>query len=205
MEVTYLTGWVINIISFILLAAIVDMLLPASSYQKYAKLVIGLLLLAVMLSPLWKLFSIDIEKELTGWFDNRTGNKEMATEIKKRETELLASKEIFILEESEKQLTASVEDEMKTEYGQRIVDLDIIIGPDSGELMDRIEQVDVYTASFSSSQQSKVVKEVVIDSSSSKTSEGKGDQVIADFLSKRWNIPVEQLNIHKIEEGDSLE
>ncbi|MCY8267765.1 stage III sporulation protein AF, partial [Bacillus haynesii] len=41
----FLTEWLTNIILFILMAIVIDMLLPNSSMQKYAKMVISLLLM----------------------------------------------------------------------------------------------------------------------------------------------------------------
>ena len=40
----FIKEWVTNIILFILLATVIDMLLPNSKFQKYTKMVTGLLL-----------------------------------------------------------------------------------------------------------------------------------------------------------------
>ena len=55
---SFLTSWISNIIIFILLATVIDMLLPNSSLQKYAKMVIGLLLIAIIITPILSLFQI---------------------------------------------------------------------------------------------------------------------------------------------------
>jgi len=57
----FLTEWIMNIIVFILLAMIVDMLLPSSAMKKYTKLVTGLLLIAIILTPVLKIFSQDFD------------------------------------------------------------------------------------------------------------------------------------------------
>jgi stage III sporulation protein AF len=59
---SYLTEWITSIILFILLATVVEMLLPNSSMQKYTKLVIGLLLIVVILTPILKLLSTDLDE-----------------------------------------------------------------------------------------------------------------------------------------------
>lgn len=61
----FITEWVTNIILFILLATVVDMLLPNSTFQKYAKMVAGLLLITVILTPVFKLISSDFEDVFT--------------------------------------------------------------------------------------------------------------------------------------------
>ncbi len=57
----FLIEWVTNIILFILLATVIDMLLPNTSMQKYTKMVTGLLLIAIILTPIFKLISKDFE------------------------------------------------------------------------------------------------------------------------------------------------
>ncbi|MCY8334837.1 stage III sporulation protein AF, partial [Bacillus spizizenii] len=56
---SFLTEWLTTIVLFILFAIVIDMLLPSSSMQKYAKMVVSLLLIVVMLTPIFKLFNTD--------------------------------------------------------------------------------------------------------------------------------------------------
>lgn len=58
---SFLTEWLTTIVLFILFAIVIDMLLPSSSMQKYAKMVVSLLLIVVMLTPIFKLFKTDPE------------------------------------------------------------------------------------------------------------------------------------------------
>lgn len=58
---SFLTEWLTTIVLFILFAIVIDMLLPSSSMQKYAKMVVSLLLIVVMLTPIFKLFNTDPE------------------------------------------------------------------------------------------------------------------------------------------------
>lgn len=56
---SFLTEWITSIILFILFAIVIDLLLPNSSMQKYAKMVVSLLLIIVMLNPIFALFRAD--------------------------------------------------------------------------------------------------------------------------------------------------
>ncbi len=56
---SFLTEWITSIILFILFAIVIDLLLPNSSMQKYAKMVVSLLLIVVMLNPIFALFRAD--------------------------------------------------------------------------------------------------------------------------------------------------
>jgi len=60
----WLSGWLREIIAVILLAAIVDLLLPNKAMQRYARLVVGLIVLLTILSPLLKLFQGDFNKQV---------------------------------------------------------------------------------------------------------------------------------------------
>ena len=84
----FITSWVTNIIVFVLLATVIDMLLPNSAMQKYAKMVIGLLLIAVIISPILKLFHSDFDgllKIATSSIDEKTNHQvENLTELKKK-------------------------------------------------------------------------------------------------------------------------
>ena len=59
---SFLTSWISNIIIFILLATVIDMLLPSSSLQKYTKMVIGLLLIAIIITPILRLFQTNFDQ-----------------------------------------------------------------------------------------------------------------------------------------------
>lgn len=83
----FLTEWITNIVIFIMLAMIVDMLLPDSSMRKYVKLVTGLLLITIVITPVFKLFSADVEDLIAAFFDphDETGAiLQEKTEEKKR-------------------------------------------------------------------------------------------------------------------------
>ncbi|WJH34295.1 stage III sporulation protein AF [Paenibacillus sp. CC-CFT747] len=57
---SWLSGWLKELIVIIMLASFVDLLLPSRSMERYVKTVISLFILLVLLSPVFKLFQ-------TGW------------------------------------------------------------------------------------------------------------------------------------------
>lgn len=59
-----LTTWITNIVLFILLATIINLLLPNSSFQKYTKLVVGLLLMLIIITPVFQIFKVDVNQML---------------------------------------------------------------------------------------------------------------------------------------------
>jgi len=123
----FITGWVTNIILFVLLATVIDMLLPSSAMQKYAKMTIGLLLIAVILSPILELFNKDFEGLLTVVtkdFQNGEGNNlENLTEIKKKEIQV--EQDAYILKKMAVLLKTGVEEELIDKYQMEIAEIDI--------------------------------------------------------------------------------
>lgn len=61
----WLGGWLHELILVVLMAAFVEMLLPSKSMERYARLVLSLLILLAMLSPLISLLKGDASKELS--------------------------------------------------------------------------------------------------------------------------------------------
>ncbi len=62
---TWLGGWLRELILVVLMAAFVEMLLPGKSMERYARLVLSLLVLLTMLSPIVSLLKGDAAKELS--------------------------------------------------------------------------------------------------------------------------------------------
>ncbi|MDQ0220807.1 stage III sporulation protein AF [Peribacillus cavernae] len=124
-----LSGWVTNIIVFVLLATVIDMLLPSSAMQKYAKMVIGLLLIAIIISPIFSLFNTDFDTLMataTASFEkDGQKNLENLTEMKKKEIQ--ASQHAYILEQTAGQLKAEVEEELIEKYDTEIQSIELAV------------------------------------------------------------------------------
>ncbi|KZN98862.1 stage III sporulation protein AF [Pseudobacillus badius] len=201
----FLTDWLENVIAFLLLAAVMDLLMPSNRFQQYAKVVIGLLLLFVMLQPLWKILSVNIEEELSKWTERTITNQQAATAVASKKSGLESAKQVFILKQSEQQLKSLAENELKQRFHKQIMDINLQVKEWQNSMPEHIEHIDVYVASLSAGGEESYVQEVRIDSSEKPESNRKEERNLAAFLSKKWNIPIEQLNIHMVEEGDSLE
>lgn len=61
---TWLENWLQGIIAVVLLAVIVELLLPNSKLTRYTRLVVGLILLLTILSPIMRLFEKDFISSL---------------------------------------------------------------------------------------------------------------------------------------------
>ncbi|WP_052429617.1 stage III sporulation protein AF [Paenibacillus borealis] len=62
---SWLSGWLHELILVVLMAAFVEMLLPSKSMERYARLVLSLLVLLTMLNPIVSMLKGDASKELS--------------------------------------------------------------------------------------------------------------------------------------------
>ncbi|MGD6805282.1 stage III sporulation protein AF [Rossellomorea vietnamensis] len=190
---SFLTEWITNIIVFILLASVVDMLLPSSNMQKYTKVVTGLLLITIILTPLMKLFSADFEEtigaiNLEGPI--KTASVENSVEMKKKEIQ--ASQRAYILEQMAVQMKNDVEEEMMNQYDLTVTHIQLE-AEDLENLPESILSVSIHLDT-SKEEAVTAIKTVEIDTSKSVPKDESSDG-IQSMLSEKWNIPEDKLVI----------
>lgn len=113
---SFLTEWITSIILFILFAIVIDLLLPNSSMQKYAKMVVSLLLIVVMLNPIFALFRADPDKIFSELMKGK--EEAQSEEIKSdefRKKEIQASQRAYILKQMAVQLEKSAKEPLEKE------------------------------------------------------------------------------------------
>lgn len=143
-----LTQWVTQIIVFILLATIIDLIVPATAMKKYIKLVIGLILILIFLRPIFFLFDINIQQSLETSFsklyqeETEEGNIENL--IKKQKKEIQASQDAYILEEMAVQLKSLAKDPLLEDYQAEITDIDFKFSAEKDITYEDLEEVIVY-------------------------------------------------------------
>lgn len=194
---SYLTGWVTNIIIFIILATIMDMLLPNTAMRKYAKMVIGLLLITIMLSPIFKLLSTDIDEivETAMSINNEQGeNMENLIDSKKKEIQAVTS--AYILEEVAVQLKTDGEEELINRYNYAFEHIEVSLKTlDDPVIPDDIAVITVILAEHENDNAIETVRVVDIDTKKSLTEQSEQSDDITQFLATQWGIDAEQIEV----------
>jgi stage III sporulation protein AF len=123
----FLKAWITNIILFILIATVIDMLLPNSSLQKYVKVVVGLLLISIILSPVMKLFTSDFETAIASLskIQGSLENKNIENSIDSQKKEIQASQQAYILEQMAVQLKMDAEEELMEQHDMEIAGIQV--------------------------------------------------------------------------------
>ncbi|WP_061809674.1 stage III sporulation protein AF [Rossellomorea vietnamensis] len=196
---SFLTDWITNIIIFVLLATVIDMLLPSSNMQKYAKIVTGLLLITIILTPLFKLMSTDFDEVMNSIdLNGPSQNKSMENEIEMKKKEIQASQRAYILEQMAVQMKQEAEKEMMDEQG-KVIEKVTIQADDVENLPDSITGVKVIVKEKESEKDSTIeaVQNVEIDTGSEtrkKTSDEDTSQ-LATLLAEQWNLTQDKIII----------
>jgi stage III sporulation protein AF len=197
---SFLIEWVTNIILFILLATVIDMLLPNSNMQKYTKIVTGLLLIAIILSPVLKLLSHDFEANLNSIpAFQKSGDENMKNLIEMKKKEIQASNDAYILETMAVQLEKDAEEELMNQYGLVISNIDIQIDEGNQKTFpDNLQRVSVLLEQPGKETETiEAVKQVEINTgkplSSKKTTEQS--KLVVSLLSEKWNVSEKTIEV----------
>ena len=196
----FLKEWVTNIILFILLATVIDMLLPNSSLQKYTKMVTGLLLIAIILTPILKLISKDFETTIeTIPSYQAPGEKNMKNSIDLKKKEIQASQDAYILEEMAVQLKKDVKKELMNQYGLEIETINLAVNEESDKAFPKnLQKVTVLLKQPENSVETvEAIKKIEINTKEPLPSEGSTQETkqIASFLSQKWNVTEETVEV----------
>ncbi len=200
---SFLTDWITNIIIFVLLATVIDMLLPSSNMQKYAKIVTGLLLITIILTPLFKLMSTDFEQvvdaiDINGNSENNS--VENLIEIKKKEIQ--ASQRAYILEQMAVQMKHQVEKEMMDEHS-KVIERVEVKADNLENVPESISEVTVFVKDKQENTTIETIQNVEIDTGAEnrKKTPGEDTSQMTSLLAKQWNLTPDKIII-SLEGGD---
>jgi stage III sporulation protein AF len=196
-----LTEWVTNIILFILLATIIDLLLPSSSMQKYAKMVIGLLLMLIILTPVFSIFKVNVDKLFTAINSSSISQENSSKnllDLKKKEIQ--ASQDAYILEQMAVQLEEGVKEELVKEYGVEVSGVEVHMKDEKGEKsFENISSISLSVQPKKNKHTASVSEVEVVSINTSepikkeKTENDEKLKKVQSFLSKKWDMNKKQI------------
>ena len=200
---SFITEWVTNIILFVLLATVVDMLLPNSTFQKYAKMVAGLLLITVILTPVFKLVNHNFEDVVESAAFKTTDDKNIKNSIEMQKKEIQASLDEYTLNKMAVQMKEEANKELVDQYGVEIETLSITVDHNSEKSFpENLEKLVISLKQGNGEQNEnavEVVKSVEINTQNPNSSESEQIQVdtesITSFLANKWDVKDENIDI----------
>ncbi|WP_010093205.1 stage III sporulation protein AF [Ornithinibacillus scapharcae] len=198
-----LINWVSQIIIFILLATIIDLLVPAGGMKKYIKFVIGLILILIFLQPIFQLFKIDIKQAVNSsifaLMEDESNNKEVENLIDLQKSEIESSASAYILEQMAVQLKEIAQAPLLDNYQAEIKDFQFKFQEGQAYSYEELEEVIVYLEESEAGEGAvNAVEDVVIDAGNQKkeTSENEVDlQGIETLLRDTWELNDKKLTV----------
>lgn len=197
---SYLSEWITNIILFILLATVLDLLLPKSSLQKYVKMVTGLLLIVIILTPLLKVFSVDVNEIFNSMKLTDTRQEEnMKNLIEMKKKEIQASQGAYILEQMAVQMKSEVEEEMMQKHGLAVDQVVLVPAGDVTEVKDAqdIESIKVIVSKTPQRDETAAIQPVTIDTSKPipKKDETMNLANAIQLLAEKWETDPDKISV----------
>ncbi|MFD6441440.1 stage III sporulation protein AF [Peribacillus sp. NPDC060186] len=195
----FLAGWISNIIIFVLLATVIDMLLPNSALQKYAKMVIGLLLIAIIITPILGLFNKDFDEILSAatseFEDQKKKDLGNLTEMKKKEIQ--AAQGAYILEQMAVQLQTEVEEELMVDYNMKISSIDVGFRDEEKPSPDNLQHITISLEKAEGKEDSEIeaVAKIDINTESPSSSDDANLDAVKRFLATSWSVDEEIIEI----------
>jgi stage III sporulation protein AF len=193
---SFLTEWLTNIIVFILLAIVIDLLLPNSAMQKYVKMIISLLLILVLLQPIFSIFHADPVKII----DELTANGQVQTENIKNELdhekkEIQAASRAYILKQMAVQLENNAEKTL-SESNYSIEKLEIEAKTPL-ETAEDVKQIQVHLKPVADEEAIPTVKAVKIGEGEEEISPLQKKEVldVRERLAETWEVDPEQVTV----------
>jgi stage III sporulation protein AF len=198
----FIKEWVTNIILFVLFATLIDMLLPTSKFQKYTKMVVGLLLISIILTPIFKLLSTDFEETFAAaipiWEEQKDEQIKNLTDLQKNEIQ--ATHDAYILEQMAVQLKEDVEEELMGQFDLAISDLEVVVdAEDQRPFPENLQKVVLILNEESTETEAiEAVKSVEISTNEpleeDETNPIQNDKII-QLLSDKWSIDDETIEL----------
>lgn len=195
-----LVDWVTQIIMFVLLAAVIDLLTPQTAMKKYIKLIVGLLLILILLKPIFAIFQLDMEKAVSE--SVLQVSREMETDqnienlIDFQKKEIESTQHAYILEQMAVQLKEIAEVPMEEEFELSISDIDFVF-QDEEMSMESLQEVIVYVEDADKGVEIDEIEEVVIDTGSNKIEGEEENEPVQELLQRLWELEEQRITIVK--------
>lgn len=194
--IEFLSSWAQGIIVAVIIATLIEMILPNSSSKKYVKVVIGMYILFTIVSPIIKklggkdinLNTIDIEK-----YEQQISKSDNTISRKFEDNNTRSIKDIYV-----SNLKADISAKLK-EKGYEIDISDIQIKDDENYTIEKITLKLIKTEQKQEKNHEIVINTVeignTISQKDSKTLSDDDKQEVKDYISETYDIDKKNINI----------
>ncbi|TCT22625.1 stage III sporulation protein AF [Melghiribacillus thermohalophilus] len=192
----WINEWVTQIILFLLVALIMELMLPQTSLKKYIKFVLGLILMLIFLQPLFELFRVDMTQIIEDEWSVMEAEEASVTknQIENKKKEIQASQRAYILNQIAVQLKKQAEGELISQFGVTISDIQLEFTEDTIQNMDQLEMIHVTLKPYEE-QGVSTVEEIVIEMDKQPEESEVDMDEIKQTLSSFWEVDQDRINL----------
>lgn len=201
-----ISEWVMQVIVFILLGTIVELLIPNNSMKKYVNIVIGLLLLLVLVKPILYLFTDDVTAQLDKFeqiiFQEEATLSETETLMEIQKRDIQAEQDAYIWNEVKLQLMKEANPILFEQYSAQIVELTFSFDEPNVDSYENLNEVIITLRENSDGiesddKEADVINPVIIETDRPKESRRKNnnDTNISGTLEEIWGLDKEKIKI----------
>jgi len=167
--------------------------------KKYIKLVIGLILILILLTPIFALFNLNIERVLNQTYSNlfeEDGMMEKVEDsIEMQKSEIELSTEAYILEEMVVQLKSLANDSLIEEHQVEIIEIDFEFYDEQLLSYENLDEIIVYLQTSTEKEgEVQTVEQVIIDTKEKQLAED--DEEIIEHLRDSWELTEKTISIY---------
>lgn len=187
----WLGEWLQSIVVIVLLAIVVELVLPSSKMLRYSRLVVGLILLLTILNPVLQVFQVDFQEKLNASFSLwekqvKSGGQSMSSlqQITQEAERLKGLREGAALDITQRSLEQAMLEELKRSTSTAISNVNVQLSWSEVNNKQSLPYIDNVTVTVSEQQE---------------TNSGKDIEVIAPIEIAEVSIPLIQSN-----EGERL-
>ncbi|HET7657290.1 MAG TPA: stage III sporulation protein AF [Bacillales bacterium] len=199
----YITSWIKEIILLIMLAVVLELLLPNSSMQRYVRMVIGLLLLLALLKPVLSVFDTNVNEMFTAFAISPVlEDDQLKNAIKNKKKEIQASERAYIEKQMAVPLKKKVEKEVSGRFHMDVADVRVTLNNIKyGQAESNVKHVTVRLKKHVKGGGSRIkpVKPVTVDANQppSEPSNQKSETIskIRHFLANQWQLPEKKISV----------
>ncbi|PAE96026.1 stage III sporulation protein AF [Shouchella clausii] len=190
----FINGWVTSIVLLILLAVVLELLLPNTALKNYVKLVVSLMLLVMMLQPVLSLFHQDPEKWLYSLVE-QASQQEQAIDIEEKinsqKKEIDQFFDAYTSEQVAVQLKDQVEEKLASRHRMSITHIAVVETAEEPGVT-----IEVHVGSEKAESSLGAGKPIEPVSIEIDTTDGRSQQKLVEnndevalFLADEWGVP----------------
>src|SRR5699024_7911160 len=138
--------WINQIVMFVLLASIVDLMIPHSKFTKYVRFVIGFIFILIFINPLFALFGPDLSGEINQLIDKiyeSAINADMKKTIQFKISDSQSQREGYVVDKMHVHLKEKVQTKLQKSLNEQIDKLECSFEEELESSPENLEQINV--------------------------------------------------------------